>query len=566
MLAALSIRDIVLIDKLDLEFGEGLSALTGETGAGKSILLDALSLALGGRGDASLVRRGAEQGQVTATFELASDHPVFALLSENGIALEDAVLILRRLQGNDGRSRAFINDMSVSVQLLRQVGRALVEIHGQHDERALIDPSGHRDLVDAFGGLERDAAQVEARYEAWVDADAAMLRHESEVAAARANADYLSHALDELRTIAPEPGEEEALSARRQLMMNAEKIAADLNEALDAIQGEGTAGARLASALRRIERQAAASGAGPEGASPLTPVAEALERVLSETETARETIEQTLAATAFEPSDLERAEERLFALRALARKHRVPVDALPALMEKLEADLAAITTSETRAAELAKAATEARGAYEKAALALSKARGKAARKLDKDVAGELAPLKLEKARFLTQLDTVDVDEGGPSGIDRISFFVAANPGTEPGPMMKVASGGELARFILALKVVLASRGSAPTLIFDEVESGVGGATAAAVGERLAGLGESVQVLAVTHAPQVAALARGHLRIAKEAVSTSNGEAMTTRVAVLEGVERREEVARMLAGQTITDEARAAADRLMRKSA
>ena len=378
MLAALSIRDIVLIDKLDLEFGEGLSALTGETGAGKSILLDALSLALGGRGDASLVRRGAEQGQVTATFELTPDHPVFALLSENGIAIEDAVLILRRLQGNDGRSRAFINDLSVSVQLQRQVGRALVEIHGQHDERALIDPSGHRDLVDAFGGLERDAAQVEACYEAWVDADAAMLRHESEVAAARANADYLSHALDELRTIAPEPGEEDSLSGRRQLMMNAEKIAADLNEALDALQGEGTAGARLASALRRIERQAAASGAGPEVASPLTPVAEALERVLSETETARETIEQALAATAFEPSDLERAEERLFALRALARKHRVQVDALPALMQKLEADVAAITTSESRAAELAKQAAEARGAYEDAALALSKPRAKAA--------------------------------------------------------------------------------------------------------------------------------------------------------------------------------------------
>jgi DNA repair protein RecN (Recombination protein N) len=564
VLAALSIRDIVLIDKLDLEFGEGLSALTGETGAGKSILLDALSLALGGRGDASLVRRGAEQGQVTASFELAPNHPVFALLSENGIAIEDSVLILRRLQGADGRSRAFINDMSVSVQLLRQVGRALVEIHGQHDERALIDPSGHRDLVDAFGGLERDAAKVAACYEAWADADATRLRHEGEVAAARANADYLAHALEELQTLSPEAGEEEILSSRRQLMMNAEKIAAELNEAMDALQGEGTAGARLASALRRIERQAAT--AGPDGNAPFAAVADALERVLSETENARGRIDEALAATAFEPGDLERTEERLFALRALARKHRVQVDALPALQDKLEADLAAITTSESKAAELAKAAEQARGAYEQAATALSKARAKAAKKLDKDVAGELAPLKLEKARFVTQVDTVEIEEGGPSGVDRISFFVAANPGTEPGPMMKVASGGELARFILALKVVLASRGSAPTLIFDEVESGVGGATAAAVGERLAGLGENVQVLAVTHAPQVAALARGHLRIAKEAVATSTGEAMTTRVAVLGDDERREEVARMLAGQTITDEARAAADRLMRKSA
>ncbi|BAQ17041.1 DNA repair protein RecN [Methyloceanibacter caenitepidi] len=564
MLAALSIRDIVLIDKLDLEFGEGLSALTGETGAGKSILLDALSLALGGRGDASLVRRGAEQGQVTASFELAPEHPVFALLSENGIAIEDSVLILRRLQGNDGRSRAFINDMSVSVQLLREVGRALVEIHGQHDERALIDPSGHRDLVDAFGGLERDAAKVAACYEAWADADAARLRHESEVAAARANADYLAHALEELQKLAPEAGEEEILSSRRQLMMNAEKIAAELDEAMDALQGEGTAGARLASALRRIERQAATAGA--DASSPFAAVADALERVLSETENARGRIEEALAATAFEPGDLERTEERLFALRALARKHRVQVDALPALQEKLEADLAAITTSESKAAELAKAAEQARAAYEQAALALSKARAKAAKKLDKDVAGELPPLKLEKARFVTKVDTVGIEEGGPSGVDRIAFFVAANPGTDPGPMMKVASGGELARFILALKVVLASRGSAPTLIFDEVESGVGGATAAAVGERLAGLGERVQVLAVTHAPQVAALARGHLRIAKEAVPTAKGEAMTTRVAVLKDEERREEVARMLAGQTITDEARAAADRLMRKSA
>lgn len=564
MLAALSIRDIVLIDKLDLEFGEGLSALTGETGAGKSILLDALSLALGGRGDASLVRRGAEQGQVTASFELAPDHPVFALLSENGIAIEDSMLILRRLQGTDGRSRAFINDMSVSVQLLRDVGRALVEIHGQHDERALIDPSGHRDLVDAFGGLERDAAKVAACYEAWSDADAARLRHESEVAAARANADYLAHALEELQRLSPQTGEEDTLSSRRQFMMNAEKIAAELNEAMDALQGEGTSGARLASALRRIERQAATAGA--DASSPFAAVAEALERVLSETENARGRIEGALAATAFEPGDLERTEERLFALRALARKHRVQVDALPALQVKLEADLAAITTSESKAAELAKAAEQARKAYEQAALALSKARAKAAKKLDKDVAGELAPLKLEKARFVTQVDTVDLAEGGPSGVDRISFFVAANPGTEPGPMMKVASGGELARFILALKVVLASRGSAPTLIFDEVESGVGGATAAAVGERLAGLGERVQVLAVTHAPQVAALARGHLRIAKEAVTTAKGEAMTTRVAVLGDAERREEVARMLAGQTVTDEARAAADRLLRKSA
>ncbi|MGK2922416.1 MAG: DNA repair protein RecN [Methyloceanibacter sp.] len=559
MLAALSIRDIVLIDKLDLAFGAGLSALTGETGAGKSILLDAFSLAIGARGDASLVRRGAEQGQVTATFELAPDHPVLALLAGNDIALEDT-LILRRVQGADGRSRAFINDTSVSVQLLRQVGQALVEIHGQHDERALIDPSGHRDLVDAFGGLSGDARQVEALYDAWLVADAARGRHESEIAATRANADYVAHALEELRALNPEAGEEEALAEKRQLMMNAEKIAADLNEALDALQGEGTAGARLASALRRIERQAASGGAL------LTGVTEALERVMSETNTARDKLEEALAATAFEPADLERAEERLFGLRALARKHRVQVDDLPGLTARLEAELAALDTSEGRAAKLAEQAKAARKAYEAAALALSKARAKAAKKLDAEVANELAPLKLEKARFVTNIDTVDMAEGGPSGIDRVAFWVATNPGTEPGPMLKVASGGELARFILALKVVLAARGSAPTLIFDEADSGVGGATASAIGERLAGLAAKVQVLAVTHAPQVAALAHGHLMIAKEAMHGPGGETMATRVAVLEGTHRREEIARMLAGQTITDEARAAADRLMSKSA
>ncbi len=558
MLAGLSIRDIVLIDKLDLEFGAGLSALTGETGAGKSILLDAFSLAIGARGDASLVRRGARQGHVTATFELALDHPVFALLSKNGIELEDQVLILRRVQGDDGRSRAFINDIGVSVQLLRDVGCALVEIHGQHDERALIDPNGHRDLVDAFGGLT--AAGVAERYRAWAEADAALARHESDIATTQANADYVSHALEELRTLNPAVGEEEALAERRQLMMNAEKIAAELNEALDALQGEGSAGARLSSALRRIERQAAAGG------ELLSSVSAALERVLAETNAARDRLEEALAATAFEPADLERVEERLFGLRALGRKHRVQVDDLAALTGKLETELAALNTAESRKVELAREAEVARNAYEEAALSLSEARAKAAKRLDEEVAGELAPLKLEKARFVTQVESVEPGEGGPSGIDRIAFLVAANPGTEPGPMMKVASGGELARFILALKVVLASRGSAPTLIFDEVESGVGGATAAAVGERLAGLADSVQVLAVTHAPQVAALAQGHLMIAKEAIAgVDGGETMATRVAVLEGEHRREEIARMLSGQIITDEARAAADRLMSKS-
>jgi len=461
MLAALSIRDIVLIDRLDLEFSQGLCVLTGETGAGKSILLDAFALAIGGRGDAALVRRGAAQGQVTASFEPAPDHPVLRLLADNGLEAE-GTLILRRIQSVDGRTRAFINDVAVGVQLLREVGRALVEIHGQHDDRALIDPSGHRDLVDAFGGLTREAASVASAWEAWKGAEEIRARHASEIAAIRANADYVSHALDELASLDPQVGEEEALASRRQLMMHAEKIATELNEALDALQGEGTGGARLAAALRRLERQTGL------GQTLLAPVAEALERVLAETNAARAKIEEALAATAFEPIELERAEERLFALRSMARKHKVAVDDLSALVARLETELAALDQGETRLEELAAAATAARETYAGAALRLSEARKEAATRLDAEVAAELGPLKLERAKLFTNVETSGTDEGGPHGLDRVSFFVRTNPGTEPGPLMKVASGGELARVILALKVVLAARGSAPTLVFDEV--------------------------------------------------------------------------------------------------
>ena len=559
MLAALSIRDIVLIDRLDLEFRPGLCVLTGETGAGKSILLDAFTLAIGGRGDASLVRQGASQGQVTATFDLAAGHPVLRLLADNGLE-PNATLILRRIQSADGRTRAFINDVAVGVQLSREVGRALVEIHGQHDDRALIDPSGHRDLVDAFGGLSVEAEAVAAAWETWRSAEDERARHAAEIASIRANADYVSHALDELVRLNPQIAEEEALASRRQLMMHAEKIAGELNEALDALQGEGTSGTRLAAALRRIERQTGTGG------PLLASVAEALERVLAETHTAHSKIEEALAATAFEPHELERAEERLFALRALARKHRVGVDDLPAFVARLETELAALEQGETRLDELTAATDAARDAYASAASSLSEARQEAAARLDEEVLAELAPLKLDKARLITRIETMSLHDGGPSGIDRVAFWVRTNPGTEPGPLMKVASGGELARVILALKVVLAARGSAPTLVFDEVDAGVGGATAAAVGERLARLGSRVQVLAVTHAPQVAALANEHMLIAKEAVHGPQGESMVTRVVVLDGERRREEIARMLAGQTITDEARAAADRLMSRSA
>jgi DNA repair protein RecN (Recombination protein N) len=556
MLVALSIRDIVLIDRLDLEFGEGLSVLTGETGAGKSILLDALALALGARGDASLVRRGVSQGQVTASFEPAAGHKAFRLLAENGLEADGAV-ILRRIQSADGRSRAFVNDVAVSVQLLREIGSALVEIHGQHDDRALIDPSGHRDLVDAFAGLSVQRSEVASAWDVWKSAEQELARHANEIAATRANADYVRHAADELRAADPKAGEEEALAEKRQLMMQAEKLAAELGEARDALHGEGTAEARLAAALRRIERQT-----GP-GLSLVAPVAKALERVLTETNAARAKIEEALAAAAFAPEELERAEERLFALRALARKHKVSVDKLPALLSRLETELSNLEQGESRVAALAEAAE---CVYADAAERLSGARKESAGRLDEEVAAELAPLRLEKARLITKVESVAIDEGGSLGIDRIAFHVRTNPGTEPGPLMKVASGGELARIILALKVVLAARGSAPTLIFDEVDAGVGGATAAAVGERLARLSKGVQVLAVTHAPQVAAPANAHLLILKEAISAADGETVATRVLALDGAKRREEIARMLAGQTVTDEARAAAERLMSKSA
>jgi len=555
MLSALIIRDIVLIDRIDLEFGEGLSVMTGETGAGKSILLDAFALALGGRGDASLVRKGAEQGQITAVFEPVSGHPVFSLLSENGVG-EDSTVILRRVQSSDGRTRSFINDEPVSVQLLKRVGAALVEIHGQHDDRALTDASTHRQLLDAFAGLTSEADALAKTHEGWADARQALLDKENQIATARENAEFLTHALDELKTLDPKADEEEALAQRRQLMMHAEKISGDLEEARDALAGDGTAHARLGAALRKLERREAGM------AKVLEPVAEALERVLSEINDARMRVEQAITDTQFEPSALDEAEERLFALRALARKHNVTVDALPELVIKLGADLAALDAGEQELDQLKQKENAAGDAYRLAAGELSKKRYKAASGLDEVVTSELPALKLEKARFITHIESSAPEEGGPSGLDRVSFWVQTNPGTQPGAMMNVASGGELARFILALKVVLAARGSAPTLIFDEIDAGVGGATASAIGERLARLAQGLQVVAVTHAPQVAAHASGHMCISKEAIPGAGEEAVATRVIVLDEAARREEIARMLAGATVTEEARAAADRLI----
>ena len=557
MLIRLSIRDIVLIEALDIDFDAGLTTLTGETGAGKSILLDAFMLALGGRGDASLVRAGAAQGQVTAAFDLPVDHPALVAARDFGLEVSDD-LVLRRIQAGDGRTRAFVNDQPVSAQGLRAIGRELVEIHCQHDDRALVDPAAHRALVDAHGGLLADAARLRALHGALQAARRAGAEEEARLAKAAAEADYLRHAHAELDALAPQEGEEDALAERRQEMQRGEKVAVDLRDALQAFIGDASPSREIAQAARRLERRA------PQAPQLLDPPLRALAAALDALSVAEQTLEGALADSKFDPRELEAAEERLFALRAAARKYHVPVSELAALARRFVDDLAALDASQARLAALERTVAEARAAYNAAASALSAARRKAARALDAEVNGELKPLKLEGARFTTQIDS-DADNFGPDGIDRVEFWVQTNPGSRPGPMTKVASGGELARFMLALKVALADRGSAPVLVFDEIDTGVGGAVADAIGQRLARLAARVQVLAVTHAPQVAARATRHLRIAKGARKGGDKGAekrVATSVAVLAQAERKEEIARMLAGATITDEARAAAARLL----
>jgi DNA repair protein RecN (Recombination protein N) len=554
MLARLSIRDIVLIDRLDIDFAEGLAVLTGETGAGKSILLDAFALALGGRGDQALVRHGAEQGQVTAVFEVAARHPARALLKANDIPAEDD-LILRRVQFADGRTRAFVNDQPVSVQVMKELGTALVEIHGQHDERALVDAATHRRLLDAFGALETDAAKVAALWEARREAQAAADTHRAEVERAKREGDWLRHAVEELGKLAPQAGEETALAERRTTMMQAEKVAEDLRDANEVIAGANSSVPQLAGVIRRLERRAA------QAPSLVEPAVKSLDVALTALEETRSHLEQALRAADFDPAELERIEERLFALRAAGRKYNVPVDELAALAARYKSDIALIDAGEDRLKALEAAAREAEAAYRAAADKLSKARAKAATALDKAVNGELKPLKLERAKFSTEIASDAA--AGPNGIDRVEFWVQTNPGTRPGPLMKVASGGELARFLLALKVVLADRGSAPTLVFDEIDTGVGGAVADAIGVRLAKLAAGVQVLAVTHAPQVAARADRHYVISKDALE--KGKRVATRVTEVAAEKRREEIARMLAGAEITAEARAAAERLIKQA-
>jgi DNA repair protein RecN (Recombination protein N) len=551
MLARLSIRDIVLIDRLDIDFGSGLAVLTGETGAGKSILLDAFALALGARGEAALVREGTEQGQVIAAFEIGKQHPSRRLLAENGLAIDDE-LILRRVQFADGRTRAFVNDQPVSVQVLRALGAALVEIHGQHDERAFVEAATHRALLDAYGGIESEAAEIANLWAQWREREAGVQSHRADVERASREAEWLRHAVEELGRLAPQLGEESALAERRAAMMQAEKVADDLRSTHDSVAGPNSPVPPLAGAVRRLERR------GAQAPALVEPVVKAIDAALTALEEARLQLEQALQVANYDPQELEKIEERLFALRAAGRKYNAPVDDLAGLARRYESDLALIDAGAERLVVLEREAREASLQYRVAAKKLSAARLRAAQALAKAVNTELKPLKLDRAEFSTEISS---ESEGPNGIDRIEFWVRTNPGTRPGPLMKVASGGELARFLLALKVVLADRGSAPTLVFDEIDTGVGGAVADSIGVRLARLASGVQVIAVTHAPQVAARAERHYLISKDAFA--RGKRVVTRITELQGERRREEIARMLAGAEITAEARAAAERLIR---
>lgn len=562
MLSALSIRDVVLIERLDLSFGAGLTVLTGETGAGKSILLDSLGLALGDRAESGLVRSGAEQAVVTAHFAPLGEHPAYGLMREQGLDAEEDIVI-RRIVSRDGRSRAFINDQPVSAGLLRRLGALLVEVQGQHDQIGLADPGAHGPLLDSFAVEPGLALSVSAAWGRWRERLAALEAARRTLAEARADEDWLRHAVSELAALAPEPGEEEQLAAMRQDMQQAarraEAIASALSEIAPRERRNPGPGAALRAAARSLQRLLPSSlSVEAEAKNPLTPALAAIDRA-EEAIAEAETLLSRLAHEAeSDPRALEHAEERLFALRAAARKHGVAVADLAGLRDQLAVRLAALDTGSADLAGLERAVSADRAAYVAAAEALSKARAAAAGRLEAAIMAELPPLKLERTRFVVELTPLAESSWGPRGVEAVRFLIATNPGQTPGPIEKIASGGELSRLMLALKLVL-SRGSAVgTLVFDEVDSGIGGATAAAVGERLARLAGDVQLLTVTHSPQVAARGDAHFRVAK-AVERGRG---ITRVEPLTGTARREEVARMLAGETVTEAARAAADSLL----
>ncbi|MFM2045375.1 MAG: putative repair protein RecN [Pseudomonadota bacterium] len=554
MLVTLSIRDVVLIERLILSVRHGLCVLTGETGAGKSILLDSLGLALGARGDSALVRHGADQASVTAEFDLSArpDHPAFAILRDQDLEVEDT-LVLRRTLSLDGRSRCFVNDQPVGVTLLRRLGETLVEVHGQFETHGLLDPRTHGDLLDDYAGLAPQVEKAAALWRGWRQAEQARIQAAEDGARARAEEDYLRHAGAELDALDPKEGEEQELAEKRSTLQHREKVVAALTTAHADLSGERGAERGLAAALRSLTRIAERTGGR------LDPVIAVLDQAAAEVAEASRALQALSADIDHDGGSLDKIEERLFALRAAARKHGVEVDALPALRTDMARRLALIEDQGDLLQRLAKEAEGAKAAYLETAKALSAARTKAASRLDKAVADELKPLRMEKARFSTRVAPGGEETWGPRGIDDIAFQVATNPGAPPGPLHKIASGGELARFMLALKVVLAQVGTVPTLVFDEVDTGVGGAVADAIGDRLSRLGaKGLQVLVVTHSPQVAARGAHHWQVRKHAA----GSRVKTEVVELSPADRREEIARMLSGAEITEAARAAAESLI----
>ncbi len=545
MLRSLEIRDLLIIDRLSLGFQPGLNVLTGETGAGKSILLDALGFVLGWRGRAELVRQGAAQGEVTAEFELAPGHPARAVLTEAGIEAEDE-LILRRINTADGRKTAWVNDRRVTGEVLRALSDRLVELHGQHDDRGLLNPRGHRQLLDAYAGI--DLAPLRAAWSARGAAQKAQAEAAAALAQVRAEEDFLRHAVGELDKLDPQPGEEAALDARRRLMQASGRIRQDVQRAWQALSAEGAEGL-IGDARRWLE------GAADKAEGVLEESLAAIGRALTELGEAQSGVEAALEKLDFNPAELEALEERLFAIRALARKHGVLPDDLGTFAEGLRRRLGALDGGARNLAALARAVAEADAAYDAAAAVVSGRRSQAAGRLDEAVMAELAPLKMERAVFTTDIVPT---EPGPEGRDQVTFLVATNPGAPAGPLDRIASGGELSRFLLALKVCLTGDESGLTLIFDEIDRGVGGATADAVGRRLKSLAESGQVLVVTHSPQVAARGAHHWRVEKRV----SEDVTTSTVTALSAADRVDEIARMLSGDTVTDAARDAARALL----
>jgi DNA repair protein RecN (Recombination protein N) len=547
MLRGLDIRDMLIIDHLSLEFSSGLNVLTGETGAGKSILLDSLGFVLGWRGRADLVRSGQDQGEVSAWFDLSPSHPARSVLQDAGIPVENE-LILRRVNSRDGRKTAWINDRRVSGEVLRAVSEHLVELHGQHDDRGLLDSKGHLDLLDSFGGHDEMLSNVSAAYSALRVAAKDLIKAESAQDELRAEEEFLRHAVDELQKLAPAAGEEAEMDSRRRLMQGAEKIRANISHAAQALGRDGAEG-MMNDAMRWLDSAADAADGRLE--EPLA----ALSRAMVELDDAAQGVEACLDALEFNPHDLELAEERLFAIRALARKHNVAPDELPSLAQELSAKLDLLDMGAGGLKELNAAVAAAQTDFDEAANVLSRARKSAAQALDLAMVSELTPLKMERAVFTTQIKDTDPSARGK---DQVDFVVATNPGAPAGPLAKIASGGELSRFLLALKVCLSRDGAQNTMIFDEIDRGVGGATADAVGRRLSRLAQDAQVLVVTHSPQVAALGDRHFQVAKQ----QNADMTLSRVDLLSDAARVFEIARMISGDTITTEARAAARALI----